>query len=136
MPRGYNKKWLAQARREAVDKYLWHAGKKLRSRLNIRRRNKVRGWDDEPRPPKDGRHVIIFTAAQPVDYMGVTVGYDQYICYRAYAKGRLVSCDNVLVKKVSRAGGHRYKMRGRKQAKLAFKKAVRRALLSGRAVLA
>lgn len=129
LPRGYNERWLRKARQAAKKKYAKQTGKKLRREVSVRRRSKVRSYGHEPRIPRHGRCIVIFTAAVPVEWRGAVLGYDQLICYRAYVRGEEVYREDVPVRKYSRADFHRTQWWSRHLGKRAFKEAVLAALL-------
>ncbi len=129
LPRGYNERWLRKARQAAKKKYAKQTGKKLRREVSVRRRSKVRLYGHEPRIPRHGRCIVIFTAAVPVEWRGAVLGYDQLICYRAYVKGEQIYTMDVPVRKYSSADFHRMQWGSRRQSKKAFKEAVQSALL-------
>lgn len=130
LPRGYNERWLRKARQAAREQYAEQTdGKKLRREVVVRRRSKIRPYGHEPKVPKRGRNIVIFTAAMPVDWRGTVLGYDQLICYRAYVRGEEVYREDVPVRKYSRADFHRTQWWSRHLGKRAFKEAVLAALL-------
>ena len=130
LPRGYNERWLRKARQAAREQYAEQTdGKKLRREVVVRRRSKVRLYGHEPRIPRHGRCIVIFTAAVPVEWRGAVLGYDQLICYRAYVKGEQIYTMDVPVRKYSSADFHRMQWGSRRQSKKAFKEAVQSALL-------
>lgn len=130
LPRGYNERWLRKARQAAKKQYAKQTdGKKLRREVAVRRRGKIRPYGREPKVPKRGRNVVIFTVAMRVEWRDIVLGYDQLICYRAYVKGEEVYGVDVPVRKYSKVDFHRTQWWSRRLGKKVFGEAVQTALL-------
>ncbi len=72
-PRGFSAKQRRRAREAGI---------------RVRRLGKAKTPDFEPVPQERGRpSIIVYVVVQPVEDGRMVVGYDIYVCYRAYGVG-------------------------------------------------